>query len=1196
VKPEFEPTAEQRAAIEWRGGDMLLDAAAGSGKTSVLVERFVRAVLNDGVDVAAILTITFTDKAAAELRDRIRARLRSLGAVEEARATEGAFISTIHGFCARVLRANALPAGLDPAFGVLDRPAAERLADGAFEDALDAVAERSANARELLAGHGPATVRAAVLAAHDELRSRGQTRPRLPALPPAAGEALGPLRLGLESAAAVLASELGSLPSPSSRVQLALERLARVRSAIGVDGDRAPWPGAIERIRLPGGNGAALSTGACAVYTEALEALRDVAARDWAAGAWAALDELLREFGSRYEARKRAASGLDFSDLELLTRDLLAADPELRGRYCARFAEIMVDEFQDTNAVQLALIEAIADDNLFTVGDAQQSIYGFRHADLELFERRGERLERLGARMPLAKNFRSRPEILDALNLAFGEALGDRFRRLEAGREDVPPADAPCVELLIADKGSDWIDEGIAAPWRVAEARALAARVRELVDRGRAAREIVLLTRATTDLRAYERALEERGIPTYVIGGRGYWQHPQILDMVAYLRALANPRDEEALYIVLASPLVGVSLDALVVLAAAARTVNRDPWWLLQDPDGALNELTEGDVARLSSFVRWFAAERGAAARLGVEELVERSLLVSGYDLEILAMPGGTRRLANVRKLMRLGRDHEAESGPDLRGFLDLVNGRAAGWLGDPRESEAPVEGEALDAVRLMTIHRAKGLEFPIVCVADLGRAPWRGAPLLRLGRDGRVGLRLARAGSGNKEPALDYKALGEVQQQAEAEEERRLFYVAMTRAQERLVVSGAINLGRWPTATVAEPMAWVAPALVPDVEALAGPEDAMGDTGAMGEAGAGGWAVVERDGDRGADGEPVRIALRFVRADDVDHPPDRMGQLDDPGPGDGPGSGGAPAFVPGPPAPAAPAPAPPAPAARAQPVSTLSYSSLGAYARCGYRFYLERVLRLPEVPAGHADVGPATTAPATTTAAPALTPTDRGTIIHALLERLDFRRPVTPTADAVIAAAAAEGVQTPSSDESAEIAKTIGRFTASALCGRLAAATGPVQREERFAFLLDDVLVVGAIDALAWEPGSHALVVDYKSDPLEGRAPSEVVAAGYETQRLIYALAALRAGAESVDVAHVFLERPDEPATATLTRDDTAQLEARLGDLAAGVLESDFQPSGEPHRAICSGCPGENGLCSWPMAMTRREAPDRLF
>ena len=183
--------------------------------------------------------------------------------------------------------------------------------------------------------------------------------------------------------------------------------------------------------------------------------------------------------------------------------------------------------------------------------------------------------------------------------------------------------------------------EGLGAPWRVAEARALAARVGRLLADGTPARDVVLLTRATTDLRVYERALEDRGIPTYVIGGRGYWSHPQVIDVVSYLEAIANPRAEEALYTVLASPLVGVSADALVVLAATARDRRTDPWSVLREPDGAFEAFEWWDRDLLARFADWFAIERTAAARAGIEELIDRAVERTGYDLAVLAMPGG---------------------------------------------------------------------------------------------------------------------------------------------------------------------------------------------------------------------------------------------------------------------------------------------------------------------------------------------------------------------------------------------------------------------------------------------------------------------------------------------------------------------------------------------------------------------------
>jgi ATP-dependent helicase/nuclease subunit A len=1168
-------TTEQREAIARRDGDLLLDAAAGSGKTSVLVERFVESVLNDGLDVSAILTITFTEKAAAEMRERIRRRLRELGAVEAARQTEGASISTIHAFCARLLRTHALRAGIDPRFTVLDGWRAQRLADLAFDQSLEGLGQDEPGGLELIAAYGPAPLRSAIQATYHVLRSQGHADPRLPPLVPPPD--LESARARLQESAAAAASELGGVQSPSTRV---VEALSRLEACSGLVAASEPWPGEVAALALPGGNGAALTTPVCREYGEALDAFRLACEHRWVTRAHRLLDLLLERFGQAYAEHKREASGLDFEDLELMALALVRDDTELRERLRARFERIMVDELQDTNRVQLELIELLAEQNLFTVGDAQQSIYGFRHADVELFESRGRRLEDVGARATLQTNFRSQPGILEVINRAFEVELGDRFRPLVPGRpagvsdtqgdgaSAAQTASAlaaqtatPLVELLVADKGADWESDGLASPWRVAEARALGDRVGDLVTGGAAPKDIVVLLRAATDMRVYERALEERGIPTYVIGGRGYWSHPQVVDMVAYLRALANPRDVESLYTVLASPLVGVSLDGLVVLAAAARSAGRDPWWVISDPEDRLDELSDADRERFAGFAVWFAQERRASARLGVEQLIGRVLELTGYDDAVLALPGGQRRLANVRKLMRLGAEQEAASGDPLRDFLDLVRFRSGGWgASDSSESEAPVEGEGLDAVRLMTIHRAKGLEFDIVCVADLGRGPRGRSELIRIGRDGRFGLRLSQPGTGRSEGALDYKALGDEQVAREGREERRLFYVAMTRARERLVLSGAAKLEAWPTGPGGGPMGWLGPAIFPGLTARA---------------------------EQREDGVEHGVQVRFFGAEDQsaggqEAPPAAPSPL--------PSS----ALPPSPPLPPPPAPVPA--------VTQVSYSALEEYRRCGYRFYVERVLGLPplEQPVVVDERGAVDdrAARGEREATERLGPTDRGILVHALLERLDFKRPVAPDADAIAKASEVPLL----SDDAEEIAGLVKTFLSSEVPMRLGRAT-TVRSEQRFVFLLggapgfsQPLLIRGVLDAIAYEPGGLALVVDYKTDRLDGAEPAEVVRSAYLAQRLIYALAALHSGARQVEVVHTFLERPDRPVAARFTQEDVPSLEAELGQMAAGMMEGDFTVTPLPHRGVCRGCPAEGGLCSYPLAETRREAPDRLF
>ena len=215
---------------------------------------------------------------------------------------------------------------------------------------------------------------------------------------------------------------------------------------------------------------------------------------------------------------------------------------------------------------------------------------------------------------------------------------------------------------------------------------------------------MVVLVRATASLRLLEEALEEQGLPTYVVGGRGYWSQEQVRDGLAWLRVLANPQDEEALLTVLASPFHGARTDELILLTQDGR--ERGSLW-------AAVQATGSKVAKL------LEAEREHAQRAPLEVLLERAIVATGYDLATLARPGGDRRLANLRKLMRLAGEYERAEGRDLRGFLADAQARD---LAEAREGEAALESEGLDAVRLMTIHRAKGLEFPVVCVADLGR------------------------------------------------------------------------------------------------------------------------------------------------------------------------------------------------------------------------------------------------------------------------------------------------------------------------------------------------------------------------------------------------------------------------------------------------------------------------------------------
>jgi ATP-dependent exoDNAse (exonuclease V) beta subunit len=796
------------------------------------------------------------------------------------------------------------------------------------------------------------------------------------------------------------------------------------------------------------------------------------------------------------------------------------------------------------------LFQTLDRDDLFVVGDEQQSIYGFRNADVDVFRARRAELAVDGRVATLATNFRSRGAILDTINATFASRLGPGFVALREGREP-REAPEPLVELLLTDQAG-WDDGALelgelprAVAWRHAEARLLAQRLRDLVDAGDARPEdVVVLFRGLGDLAVYERALEDQGLLTLSVGGRGYWGRQVVRDLCAWLSALANPRDETALYGVLASPLVGLSADALAHVARAGR----GNAWRAIGGDGELRErLVAADRERLDAFAQRFAAERALAPRLGLDELLRRVVDATGYDLHVLRLSGGPRRLANVHKLLRLAAAFERDHGRDVRGLADLAT---AELEAEAREADAPVELGDVKAVRLMTIHAAKGLEFGTVCVADLGRRrPGDGdVDLLVEPRTGEVGLRLVGL-DGVSEKALAFEPLRDRARERDAREEERILYVAATRAQERLILSGGAPLASWPKeGPAAAPLSWLGPALMGgDLARLPTVDEPVRD-------------VVWSDGEFTAS---LRCALNAPATVGRVLRPDSLA----------PAGSSAPVAPPPPAVVPEPEPADPAPAVR-----TLSYSALASWRACGYRFYLTRLLGLAEEPVDPIAAGGAAAA------LPGLEKRMRGTLVHALLEDDG------PAAGRVGAVAEAHGVQL-SEAEAGDVARLADAFAASPLARRIARARS-VSREHGFTLVVGQTLVTGIVDVLARERGGQ-LVVDYKTDALEpGADLAAYVEEHYGVQRLVYALAALRGGAARVEVAYALLERPREPVSERFEAADAERLEAELLALAAGMLAGEYPVTDAPHRELCLTCPGRRALCSHPEELTLRERP----
>jgi len=1101
---------EQLEAVE-AAGSVFVSAGAGTGKTSVLVERYVRAVCDRGIDVESILVITYTRKAAAELRSRIRGALRARGRPDLARELDGAWISTIHGFCNRLLRTYPFAVGLDPRFRELEDAGAAVLRGEAFERALEKFCATGEPERlRLLATYRAQGLRRMLTGVYETLRSAGRE------LVLELGE-----RPGLDDAIEALRSEAALLAADGSATPTQRRNSSEVLRVV-TEGSLPERLVDLSAFQCKGTRAASFEQARRAAERAGLE---ELAAHDRDL-----LQELLERFAREYAGAKQRESAVDFEDLQLAARDLLRDHSEIRDAMQLRFRLLMVDEFQDTNRLQCELIELVAHPEMtdvFTVGDEFQSIYGFRHADVDVFrERRAEASNLLALR----SNYRSRPQVLAAVNFLFAGAFGEEYQPLAASAEFADPVFGHPVELLVTDKAS-YRDTG--EHWRTGEARAISARVRELVDMGAATPgEIVVLFAAGTDAERYEEALRLEGLPTYRATGRGYFGQQQVADLLGYLRLIHNRYDDVALTTVLASPFVGVSNDTLVLLR---RNATRRPLFTALER-GVPEKLAAADERLLRAFLQRYERLVRASTRIGLEALCDRIISDHDYDLAVLARWDGSRRFANLMKLGRLARDYEAIRGADVAGFVRFVREQEA--LG-AKELEAVAEEEGAGAVRLLTIHGAKGLEFKVVIVADAGRdvgGP-RGADEIVALSDGRFGFRMVHPTRGERKPVFDYDDVRDAEKERDRAERLRLYYVAMTRAIDRLIVSGAIDLDR--AADRETPIGWV-------LDRLAA-HDAVGTVG-------------------DEPSELERGEARFVlTVDRYAAPPEPkiaeevpIGQLplfDEIPTGTARTGIELPELTEIPPPPL-------------HDVRRLSYSALALFERCSYRYFAERVLGLAPRARDHSEdesVGERR-----------LAATELGDAVHRLLELVPLEQPVSPPRQD-LETTVRGWYQDVTDAELDRISDMVDAYCASDLASRLSLLPG-ARPERPFAFEHDGVLVHGRLDVL-WRDGEKALVVDYKSNALEGTDPASVVEAEYRLQRLVYALACLRDGASEAEVAYQFLERPDDIVAATFSARDTRELEAELSAAIARIRAGVFKPT--PSEFGCADCPALDLLCA---------------
>ena len=821
----MELTAEQLDIIEAETTDLAVTAGAGSGKTHVLVERYLRLLRTAAVP--EIAAVTFTEAAATEMRERVRRAVMSDGSLAGHRPhLDDAVIGTVHSLALRLLREHPFEAAIDPSAAVLGEDEAELLRRTAAAEAIDAAAEagdgRTVALREIgvyqVGQHLPGM-----------LANRDDVEVAFAAMGPDAAAWREHARAILEGAYAAqqrpIRTEVAAITRNLERdVPGAGRRLAEVArdvlDALGRARDARDWGvfaaalgEASERTDLrPGSKTASPDVDIKADF----KALRELSKEAIKLPTWnehdervlpalAGLRDLFQDAVARYTAAKREQHALDFLDLEVGAVALLRDHPDVAAEVRGAFRHLMVDEAQDINPAQAELIRLIAGPgdggqrpHLFLVGDAKQSIYRFRGADVARFaDLRRLVTDRGGPMLPLSRSFRTHDLLVGAVNRIFTEVFADASEPFEAAMESMTgrPAPAPgggphLVLMPISGARPDGANaqgderRRVEADAGAAEIEALLAEGREVWDRDagamRPARpgDVAVLLRRFANVHTFEQALEAHGVPYSTPSGTGFFTRQEVLDCGHVLRWLAEPHDEIALVGVLRSPFFALRDDTLLAL----REHRRSPFDALGDPPGSI----EGsERARCAHAARVLADLRGAAGALPADALLERALERSGVEAAWAPIEGGEQARANIRKLVRIVRTLAGYTLPEVVEYLEQRREEL-----DVREGPAVLDQS--DAVRVMTVHASKGLEFPIVWIpeAHLRRPP--SYDVIRWRRDEGVSATLVRDEDDTSRPRPAFYAhLHQRDEREDDAEHQRLFYVATTRAADYLYVSG---------------------------------------------------------------------------------------------------------------------------------------------------------------------------------------------------------------------------------------------------------------------------------------------------------------------------------------------------------------------------------------------------------------------
>lgn len=746
---------EQARALDINN-NTALRAGAGSGKTRVLTKRFVRLLLeNPTLSLDRIAAITFTKKAATEMKDRIRKELSEKASKTSDRREKkrlsnlkmqitNAKIDTIHGFCGKIIRDNYAFLGIDPDFGVIEEVDRKVILSRIADEAIRKFLENTANgeivkiiAKNLSAGFFNGNLKEGIIYSYQSMKEKGYN---------------------VED----YLKESAGIESDETDIASILEKIA-AKLIVGID--------------------------------------------------------------KQYKEYKDKENLLDFNDLEIQAENLLQ-DESIREGYFNHFATIMVDEFQDVNHLQKRILDQltykkghIPAGRLFIVGDHKQSIYGFRGSDYRVFEEACAGISCFGRVEHLNNCYRSTGNIINAVNQIFSRLLYP-YERLEYPakqkengkkvelitwekavlKENKPITRWDNVKnLLLSAEAKDDLkaaleaeyDDTIIAGKKDYQGEITAGVIQKLISEGFLYRDIAILLRSRTSLAEIENALEKKEIPYCVLGGIGFWDRQEINDILMLYRLIFFPDDRLSLFGVLRSPIFGFSDDLLLSLSmfmrkesvkrlddlmiAFSATVSREDAWLVKRVTGIFTTILPLD------------------GLLNAIEVIKKIIVVTGYEEILIALPQGEKKLRNLEKLLRIVQEFENKglySARELLEYLEILKETSG------MDGEAFLDNEDSDAVKILTIHASKGLEFKAVVIPDMDRPldsqAKRNKPLFFIDqKQGLIAMGLDENMKFNENANPDYARLYIEKLLKELEDSRRLFYVAATRAREYLSFIG---------------------------------------------------------------------------------------------------------------------------------------------------------------------------------------------------------------------------------------------------------------------------------------------------------------------------------------------------------------------------------------------------------------------